>query len=78
MTILEMIEEWERGCSNTIGDHPIKCEECTIGLINAIKEHELKTQLEELKKEERRKAWNESKFEAFDNSSKLDGMEDTK
>lgn len=38
----------------------------------------LKEQLEDFKKEERRKAWNESKFEAFENSSKLEGKEDAK
>jgi hypothetical protein len=48
MTPLEMIAEWERGCSNTVECHPVtkeavtnlhpeRCEECTLGLIKALK-----------------------------------------
>lgn len=36
MTPLEMIAEWRRGCSNTIGAEPEQCEECTRALIEAI------------------------------------------
>lgn len=53
MTILEMIAEWRKGCSNTMTDddgnaidqrlHPESCSECTVGLINAI-EHKIKTE----------------------------------
>lgn len=73
MTILEMIEEWERGCSNTIGEKPIMCNECTQGLINAIKQSELKRQLEELKElkeKERYMDFNKSKFEDYLNNNK--------
>lgn len=37
MTPLEMITEWERGCSCCEGEHPITCSECTLALINALK-----------------------------------------
>lgn len=36
MTPLEMIEEWERGCSCAPHD-PAECKECTRGLIQALK-----------------------------------------
>lgn len=46
MTILEMIAEWRKGCSNSMTDddgglvdqrlHPEHCAECTVALIKAI------------------------------------------
>lgn len=45
MTILEMIAEWRKGCSNTNDRQhggksyrvsPVNCSECTIGLIESI------------------------------------------
>ena len=36
MTILEMIEEWRRGCSLPEGMSPYDCRECTLALIHAI------------------------------------------
>lgn len=44
LTILEMIDVWRQGCSNTIraidgklvNEHPEQCEACTVGLIEAI------------------------------------------
>ena len=38
MTILEMIKEWENGCSNDIGRNGEICQECTLALIRAIKD----------------------------------------
>lgn len=39
MSILDMIAEWEKGCSNTLynGEAPEYCPECTRELITAIK-----------------------------------------
>lgn len=41
MTTLEMIKEWEKGCSCAM-DNPIECQECTLALIEAIKKNEIK------------------------------------
>ena len=35
MEVSEMIDEWFKGCSCSIG-HPIECKECTLALIKAI------------------------------------------
>ena len=44
MTILEMIEQWRKGCSNTqnythgrtVCEHPENCPDCTRALVDAI------------------------------------------
>jgi hypothetical protein len=36
VTILEMITEWRKGCSNADSKHPEECLVCTRGLIDAI------------------------------------------
>lgn len=44
MTILEMIQEWRKGCSNTqryiggrtVCEHPENCTDCTRALVDAI------------------------------------------
>ncbi len=38
---LEMIAEWEKGCSNANSTHPEDCPECTKELIEAIKKYYL-------------------------------------
>ena len=42
MTTLEMIKEWEKGCSCAM-DNPIECQECTMALIEVIKKNEIKS-----------------------------------
>lgn len=42
MTTLEMIKEWEKGCSCAM-NNPIECQECTLALIEAIKKNEIKS-----------------------------------
>lgn len=41
MTIIEMIAEWRRGCSDAAPDSPELCAQCTRGLIDAIERKEL-------------------------------------
>ena len=36
MNILEMIAEWRKGCSCSVGKSPYECRECTVDLIFAI------------------------------------------
>lgn len=42
MTILELIIEWRKGCSNTTDDNPVTCPMCTVGLIEAIEKQAIK------------------------------------
>ena len=51
MKILKMIAEWEKGCSCADGSNPEACQECTQGLISAIKS-KLKGDCEQLLKAE--------------------------
>ena len=44
MKILEMIMEWRKGCSCATPEHPEKCPECTLGLIEAIEQREKASQ----------------------------------
>jgi len=41
-TILQMIDAWEKGCFNSHPNHPEGCTACTLALIQAIKQHELR------------------------------------
>ena len=39
-TILQMIEQWEKGCFNAHPNHPESCTACTLALIRNIKARE--------------------------------------
>lgn len=36
---IDVIKEWRKGCSCTIGEHPSQCEECTENAMKAIERH---------------------------------------
>lgn len=46
MTILEMIEEWRKGCSCSTEGHPEECHDCTVVLIEAIEKRYKKDEVE--------------------------------
>lgn len=36
---IDVIKEWRKGCSCTIGEHPSQCEECTENAMKAIERY---------------------------------------